>query len=150
LNAEQYKAVTQTQGPLLILAGAGSGKTRALTYRAAYLIQELKIDPAHILLLTFTNKAAGEMQERLIDLVNMRLPFAGTFHSFCAKFLRKEGIHLGISPNYLIYDDADQMDLIKLISKQMDLYKHFKPRSILSRICMPRHDLLTPKQFRRQ
>lgn len=148
LNHEQYQAATHTDSPLLILAGAGSGKTRALTYRAAYLIEQLKIDPAHILLLTFTNKAAGEMQERLKQLVDVKLPFAGTFHSFCAKFLRREGIHLGISQNYLIYDDADQMDVIKLVCRQMDLDTQFKPRALLSRIGVAKHELLSPKQYR--
>jgi len=148
LNKEQYQAVTHTDGPLMILAGAGSGKTRALTYRAAYLVQEKAVDPNQILLLTFTNKAAGEMQERLKKLVGVKLPFAGTFHSFCAKFLRTEGIHLGITGNYVIYDDTDQMDLIKLIHKEMNLDKQFKPRSLLSRIGGAKHELLTPKQYK--
>ncbi|MCA9761436.1 MAG: UvrD-helicase domain-containing protein, partial [Streptococcus sp.] len=84
LNEDQLKAVTHTSGPLLILAGAGSGKTRALTYKAAYLLDEHTISPENLLLMTFTNKAAHEMQERLHSLVGYRLPFAGTFHSFCA------------------------------------------------------------------
>lgn len=149
LNQEQYQAVTHDQGPLLILAGAGSGKTRALTYRAAYLIQDKHIDPGGILLLTFTNKAAGEMQHRLKALIGAHLPFAGTFHSFCAKFLRREGMHDAIGPNFVIYDDQDQIDLIKLILKKLDLPKQFSPRGVLSTIGQAKHELLTPDEYQR-
>lgn len=149
LNPEQFQAVTHDQGPLLILAGAGSGKTRALIYRAAYLIQEKKVDPTSILLLTFTNKAAGEMQQRLKDLIGAQLPFAGTFHSFCAKFLRREGYHLGLDRNFVIYDDQDQIDLIKLILKDYDMPKQFKPRGVLSTIGQAKHEMLTPDKYER-
>lgn len=147
LNDRQFQAVTHPGGPLLILAGAGSGKTRALTYRAAYLIQERGVDPNSILLLTFTNKAAEEMQHRLKHLVGVKLPFAGTFHSFCAKLLRTHGHHLGLSPNYLIYDTTDQLALIKQIIKEQNLPKEFRPRSILGHISNAKNELLTPKAY---
>ncbi len=148
LNREQYQAVTHASGPLLILAGAGSGKTRALTYRAAYLVSQQHLSPEHILLLTFTNKAAEEMQTRLRRLVSQTLPFAGTFHSFCAKFLRREGKHLGLSPGFLIYDDTDQLDLVKQIVKDLDLdIKQYKPRILLSQISSAKTELLSPQAY---
>lgn len=147
LNQQQLEAATFDGGPLLILAGAGSGKTRTLIYRTAYLIQEKHHQPDEILLLTFTNKAAEEMQNRLRTLVGVHLPFAGTFHSFCAKLLRREGHHIGIPTNYLIYDDADQIDLLKLIIKELDLPKQFTPRSLQSQIGEAKNQLLSPRQF---
>ena len=114
LNPDQQKAVTHTDGPVLILAGAGSGKTRVLTYRVAYLIAEKKVSPHNILMVTFTNKAANEMKERIKKLIhNNDLPYAGTFHSLCAKILRVEGQHINISPNFVIYDETDQLDSVK-------------------------------------
>lgn len=115
LNPEQQQAVKATEGPVLILAGAGSGKTRALTYRVAYLISEKKIPPENILVLTFTNRAAGEMVERIKKLVGNlpTQPTMGTFHSFCAKILRREGKVLGLPPGFAIYDESDALDAIK-------------------------------------
>lgn len=118
LNQDQKKAVTHTGTPLLVLAGAGSGKTRVLTHRAAWLIGDQKINPGNILLLTFTNKAAGEMKDRMSKLlsnVSSQTPFAGTFHSFCCRLLRIEGHHIGIDKNFVIYDESDSQDLIKQI-----------------------------------
>ena len=129
LNPEQQQAVLATEGPVLILAGAGSGKTRVITYRIAYLVQEKHIPPENILAITFTNKAANEMKERIKKILSKKdtmilseqknnvhnilasqyhsiTPYAGTFHSFCARILRKDGKYLGFSPNYLIYDEA--------------------------------------------
>ena len=103
LNKIQKEAVTYDKGPLLILAGAGSGKTRTLTYRAAYLIKEKGVDPQDILLLTFTNKAAEEMRERLKSLVKTPPAFMGTFHSLGARILRKDGYKIGIAPTFLIF-----------------------------------------------
>ena len=103
LNKQQQEAVAFEKGPLLVLAGAGSGKTRVLTYRAAWLIEEKKIDPEKILLLTFTNKAAQEMRERIKKLVpNQTAPFAGTFHSFSTRLLRKEAQHINLSPGLVL------------------------------------------------
>src|SRR3989304_3369662 len=116
LNPAQQQAVTATDGPVLILAGAGSGKTKVLTYRVAYLVAAKHIPAGNILMVTFTNKAAGEMKERIKHLLashlndmtnNHELPFAGTFHSLCAKILRADGKHIGIVPGFLIYAEAD-------------------------------------------
>lgn len=148
LNEEQYLAATHDSGPLLILAGAGSGKTRALTYRAAHLVATGKAGADNVLLLTFTNKAAGEMQERLKKLIGSTLPFASTFHSFSARILRKYGHHLGMPPNYVIYDDADQQDLVKTIIKDMGLSpKQYSARSIHSQISAAKNELITPKAY---
>lgn len=148
LNPEQLQAVTFGSGPLLILAGAGSGKTRALTYRAAHLVRDQHLPPQSILLLTFTNKAAGEMQHRLHRLVDATLPFAGTFHSFCAKLLRRYGIIIGLPPDFLIYDDSDQMDLVAKIIKDLDLPpKQYRPRTLLSQIGSAKNELLSPTDY---
>ncbi len=110
LNNKQKEAVLHTEGALLVLAGAGSGKTRVLTYRIAYLIDELGVKPWNILALTFTNKAAGEMKERIINVVGDRGKdvWAGTFHSVCAKILRIEAEYIGYTSDFAIYDAMDQ------------------------------------------
>ena len=112
LNEEQKNAVLHTIGPSIILAGAGSGKTRVLTYKVVYLIQEKKVEPTSILMVTFTNKAANEMKERILKFVPTSTPIATTFHSLCSKILRRDGIHIGISPNFVIYDSQDQIDAV--------------------------------------
>jgi DNA helicase-2/ATP-dependent DNA helicase PcrA len=153
LNWPQQKAVTYEGSPLLILAGAGSGKTRALTYRAAYFILAKKIKPENILLVTFTNKAAGEMKERIKKLLishlpRLTLPYAGTFHSFCARLLRIEGKHLGIPPSYLIYDEADQIDLVKQAMRELGINeKDFKPASLLATISSAKSELISPGEY---
>jgi DNA helicase-2/ATP-dependent DNA helicase PcrA len=154
LNPSQQEAVKYGEGPLLILAGAGSGKTRALTYRAAYLIQERKIPPDNILLLTFTNKAAGEMKERIKKLlINKQssvtnLPFAGTFHSFCARLLRREGKAIGLSPHYLIYDETDQKETVKRALEKLDLpQKDFNPLSVLNTISQAKNELISALEY---
>ena len=155
LNPQQQKAVSFGKGPLLILAGAGSGKTRALTYRAAYLITERKVLAENILLLTFTNKAAGEMKERIQSLLahNSKFiihnsPFAGTFHSFCAKILRIEGNPLGIGQNYVIYDESDQEEAIKQVMKKLDLsIKEYKPQSVLTTISQAKNELISELEY---
>ena len=148
LNPSQLEAVTFANGPLLVLAGAGSGKTRALTYRAANLIVNHNIPQDGILLLTFTNKAAGEMQQRLQNLISHTLPFAGTFHSFSAKILRKYAHLLGYGHNFVIYDDQDQLDLVKQISKNLGLTpKEFRPRSLLTQISNAKNELITPQDY---
>ncbi|MGI5825997.1 MAG: ATP-dependent helicase [Patescibacteria group bacterium] len=154
LNHAQQQAATYEGGPLLILAGAGSGKTRALTFRAAYLILEKTISPENILLLTFTNKAAEEMKERIHSLMaksdcrTKEVPFAGTFHSFCARILRKEGHLLGIPQNYVIYDESDQAEAIKEILKKLDLSgKEFKPASVLNTISQAKNELISELEY---
>lgn len=148
LNPAQQEAVTFGEGPLLILAGAGSGKTRALTYRAAWLIREKGVSPKNILLVTFTNKAADEMKGRLKKLIGEIPPFTSTFHSFCARLLRKEGKNLGIPPNYSIYDEADQLETIKLAMTKIDLStKEYKPASILNTISQAKNELISEMEY---
>lgn len=153
LNPQQQKAVVYNKGPLLVLAGAGSGKTRVLTYKAGYLVLEKGTNPNNILLVTFTNKAAEEMKERIKKILTSHLshpdlPFAGTFHSFCAKILRKEGKHLGISPSYLIYDTTDQLNLIKDVMRRLNIsLQHFKPSSILTTISSAKNELVGPTEY---
>ena len=110
LNKQQKEAVTYTDGPLLVLAGAGSGKTKVLTHRVEYLVNNNIVNQENCLLLTFTNKAAKEMKERM---GNLTLGFAGTFHSFSVKVIRTSGKYIGIDGNFLIYDESDQKDLIQ-------------------------------------
>jgi len=156
LNSEQQQAVVFDNGPLLILAGAGSGKTRALTYRAAYLILEKKVRPENILLLTFTNKAAEEMKDRIqkilssyhLPSISYHPPFAGTFHSFCAKVLRTEGELLEFSANYVIYDDKDQEEAIKyLLSKLRISSSDYKPAGILNAISQAKNELISELEY---
>lgn len=149
LNEKQREAVVDTSGPLIILAGAGSGKTRVLTYKAAYLIVEKRVDPQSILMVTFTNKAAGEMKERISDLVGeSRVPQASTFHSFCARVLRREGKHLGLSSSYVIYDESDQLEVAKraLVLLGIDS-KKVNPRSILNAISSAKNELIEAGEY---
>lgn len=146
LNKEQKEAVTYGTGPLLILAGAGSGKTRVLTFRTAYLIQKMKIDPSSIALLTFTNKAAGEMRERVKKLggKTSSLGFAGTFHTFCAGLLREYGTNVDVKPNYVIFDSDDSEATMKKVIKEMELDpKEYKPSMFLSIIGKMKNDLVS-------
>lgn len=153
LNSAQQKAVTATDGPVLILAGAGSGKTRVLTYKVAYLILEKKVPPENILMVTFTNKAAGEMKERIKTLLSYQqysisLPYAGTFHALCARILRKDGKHIGISPDFLIYDDQDTKDAIKEALQALDLdVKKVHPGAVSAMISGAKNELITPNQY---
>lgn len=152
LNADQQKAVTATDGPVLILAGAGSGKTRVLTYRVAYLILEKHIPPENILMLTFTNKAANEMKLRIKNLIPETQggtgPFAGTFHSLCVKILRIDGRHIGIPDDFVIYDQQDQTDTIKDIMKRLDISaKNFNPGAILHTISEAKNELISALEY---
>ncbi|MCX6726748.1 MAG: UvrD-helicase domain-containing protein [Candidatus Shapirobacteria bacterium] len=134
LNPDQQAAVVHQGTPLLILAGAGSGKTRVLTHRAAYFVEQKIARPSEILLLTFTNKAAGEMKDRMAKLLGSADGnlFAGTFHSFCCRILRQSGTKIGISPDFVIYDSDDQENLVRSILTELNLTpKEFKPSSVL-------------------
>ena len=138
LNDIQAEAVLHTEGPVLIVAGAGSGKTRALTHRMAYLIRELRVNPGAILAITFTNKASREMADRVEGLVGGRVAkgmWILTFHSTCARILRREHNHLGIPSSFTIYDDGDTERLIAGVLKDLDLDpKRFPPRAMASAI----------------
>lgn len=149
LNQEQKEAVVYIKGPMLVLAGAGSGKTKVLTYKAAYLMAERGVAPESIMLTTFTNKAAEEMQQRLVALTGLRIPFAGTFHSLCARLLRAYGTEIGIDPGYVIYDSADQLDLLKLVIGELKMdVKEVKPRAVMHVIEQAKHELVTPSAYR--
>ncbi len=149
LNPDQQKAVTHTDGPVLILAGAGSGKTRVLTCRVAYLVAEKKISPHNILMVTFTNKAAKEMKNRIRALIHTKdLPYAGTFHSLCALILRIDGKHINIPPNFVIYDDQDQIDAVKDVMKKLDISpKLYNPRAVLSTISQAKNELIPALEY---
>lgn len=148
LNKDQQEAVTYTNGPLLILAGAGSGKTKTLTHKAAYLIEEKKISPQSILLLTFTNKAAEEMKKRVEKITGTTPGFAGTFHSFCAKILRTEADKINLSRRFLIFDENDQKDVVSDILKKMDLSpKLFRPQQVLATISQAKNELISPLDY---
>jgi len=148
LNKFQQEAVIYEGGPLLVLAGAGSGKTKALTHRVAYFIEKGLCQPENILLLTFTNKAAKEMKERVEKLTGVMPGFAGTFHSFCAKILRIDGKYLGIPTGFVIFDDNDQKDAIKEILLKFDLSEDsYKPSSISAEISQAKSMMLTPLEY---
>ncbi|MBN1169134.1 UvrD-helicase domain-containing protein [Candidatus Woesebacteria bacterium] len=148
LNDKQKEAVTHVGSPLLVLAGAGSGKTRVLTHRAAYFIKEKIAHPGNILLLTFTNKAAGEMKQRIGKLTNDIPGFAGTFHSFCARLLRIDGQYSGIDRNFIIFDQRDTKDAIKQVIQQLDLNEDkFKPGSVAAQISDAKSQMLTPLKY---
>lgn len=150
LNPVQQKAVLETEGPLLVFAGAGSGKTRVLTYRIAYLIQEKGIRPWNIFAVTFTNKAADEMRERVERLLgrSARGTWISTFHSACARILRQHIERLGFKRNFVIYDDQDQERHLKTIMKELNLdFKMFPPRAIQSAIEQLKNEGVTPDQY---
>ena len=148
LNREQKQAVTYTERPLLVLAGAGSGKTKVLTHRVAYFIKQDIAKSENCLLLTFTNKAANEMKERISVLTDNNPPFAGTFHSFCARVLRIDGKHIGIPPGFVIYDEQDQKDLIKQILEGLDFSTdQYNPGAILNIISDAKNQMLAPLEY---
>ncbi len=134
LTPTQLAAVKYIDGPSLILAGAGSGKTRVLTSKIIYLIKERQIDPYNILAITFTNKAASEMKERIAGANLKNAPWIMTFHSFCARILRIEGEHIGLKNNFVIYDEDDSISAIKRVVKQIGQQISFKPQSMLHAI----------------
>lgn len=157
LNPPQQEAVLATEGPVLVLAGAGSGKTKALTHRIAYLLTEKKVSPFNILAITFTNKAAKEMQHRIATLmagdsnkVALSLPFMGTFHSIGVKLLRRDGHHIGLDPNFTIYDSDDQLALIRSICNELALStKQYSPQAIRSYISGAKNELMTASEYQK-
>ncbi len=149
LNNEQQNAVLYSEGPMIILAGAGSGKTRVLIHKVLYLIQEKGLDPSEILMVTFSNKAAGEMKERMeLALDNPNLPTISTFHSLCARILRRSGISIGIPHNFVIYDTQDQLATIKECMSLLDIdAKQARPKAVLETISSAKNQLIDPKTY---
>lgn len=162
LNAAQAEAVRATEGPVLILAGAGSGKTKCLTHRLAYVVTEKKAELNQILAITFTNKAAGELATRILDILGITvhhgkttqfqirryLPWVGTFHSICVRLLRNEATELGLSPTFTILDSDDTISLIKQICKKKNLDpKQYSAQAIRSIISNAKNELMTPDEF---
>lgn len=157
LNAPQQEAVVCTEGPVLILAGAGSGKTKTLSHRYAYLLREQHVSPYEILCVTFTNKAAREMRERVARLLgfpedsDVQLPWLGTFHSICVRILRREldKTELGITSRFVIYDDQDSLTAVKRAMETLKLDpKQYNPRALLNGISGAKNELLTPDGYR--
>ena len=153
LNDKQKQAVMQTQGPVLILAGAGSGKTRVLTHRVAYLIDQEGVNPYQIMAITFTNKAAGEMRERVDKIVGFGAEqiWVSTFHSTCVRILRRYIDRLGYDNNFTIYDTDDQKGVMKEICKKLQIdTKMLKERTVLSAISSAKNELIDPLQYEMQ
>src|SRR5699024_7309036 len=153
LNKEQQEAVKHTEGPLLVMAGAGSGKTRVLTHRIAYLIEEKDVAPHNILAITFTNKAAREMKERVEQLVgkegeSMWVP---TFHSMCVRILRRDIERIGYDRNFIIIDSSDQLTVMKQILKNLNIDpKQYDPRAMIHHISNAKNELITPEMYEKE
>ena len=150
LNDRQYEAVINTEGPCLVIAGAGSGKTKVLTHKIAYLIQEKKALPWNILAITFTNKAANEMKERIANLVGDQAKdmWIGTFHSICVRILRKFIDRIGFDSSFIIFDTTDQKTLIKRCLKELEMDdKLFSDKSVLSEISNAKNDMNEPETY---
>ncbi len=150
LNDRQREAVLHTEGPLLIMAGAGSGKTRVVTHKIAYLIEEKGVFPGNILAITFTNKAANEMKERAAQLLdtNVDSMWIGTFHSICVRILRRDIDKIGYDRSFTIYDRDDQITLMKECIKELNVDKDmYKESSILSKISSLKDSQITPDEY---
>ena len=150
LNDAQSAAVRKTDGPVLIFAGAGSGKTRVLTHRIAYLLGEMRVEPDRILAVTFTNKAAGEMKSRLNDMIGLaaRDVWVGTFHSMCVRILRRDGSRIGVGSRFAIIDDTDQRQLVKEILDDLDYdERQLSPGACLAEIGKAKNALIWPDRF---
>ena len=151
LNEKQYEAVINTEGPNLIIAGAGSGKTKVLTHKIAYLMEEKQVKPWNILAITFTNKAANEMKQRIENLVgcqNTNDMWIGTFHAICVRILRKFIDRIGFDSSFVIFDTSDQKSLVKQCLKQLNIDdKLFSERGVLSEISNAKNEMLTPSQY---
>src|SRR6266480_7200721 len=153
LNPQQREAVTHGDGPLLVLAGAGSGKTRVITSRIAWLIGERGVHPTNILAVTFTNKAANEMLarvERLVPNIGVR-PWIGTFHSTSLRMLRRYADRLGFTKSFAIYDTSDQLTLIRRCMRELQISDEaFPPRAILNRISNAKNELIGPAEYEKE
>lgn len=152
LNPQQKQAVTAAPGPVLVLAGPGSGKTRVLTHRIAYLVENLGVRPYNILAVTFTNKAAREMESRVAKLLEYDLKgiWLGTFHAICARMLRREAEHLPFDSNFVIFDDDDQQTLIKRALKDLNLdEKNYRPTSVRAEISTAKNNLTFPAEYQK-
>src|SRR5215471_15573759 len=156
LNPRQREAVEAVEGPVLILAGAGSGKTRVITYRIVHLIEDLGVEPDSILAVTFTNKAAAEMAERVDHLLGgrtLRKPLIATFHSFCVRVLRRdiEAMKIGgvgYKKDFAIYDESDQQNIVKGAMRRLGIDdKQLKPSAVLSRISWAKNHMLDPQEM---
>lgn len=150
LNAQQIKAVTAPPGPVLVLAGPGSGKTRVLTYRAAYLIGQQNVQPYHLMAVTFTNKAASEMGDRIVDLLGHQTQglTLGTFHATCARILRIESDNLPVDANYVIFDADDQIKVVRQVLQDQNLdEKRYRPQSVHASISAAKNELYLPEDF---
>lgn len=150
LNPQQQKAGKHFDGPALVVAGPGSGKTRVLTHRVAFLVKDKKIDPQNILCVTFTNKAAGEMRERIFNLLkeSTRIESIGTFHSMCARILRRDGIKIGIPHNFVIFDHNDSKEVIRKVMKRLNISsKRANPSAVLARISQAKNELIDEVEF---
>ncbi|MFW5772954.1 MAG: ATP-dependent helicase, partial [Phototrophicaceae bacterium] len=150
LNEQQRAAVSAGGGPVLVLAGPGSGKTRVLTHRVAYLIQEMGVPADALLAVTFTNKAAGEMRDRVEGLLGGRPAGlqVGTFHAICARILRREGRHTPYGPDYVIYDTDDQVSVVGQAIAELNIdTKRFPPRRVLGAISSAKNELLRPADY---
>ena len=150
LNDKQHEAVVTTEGPCLVIAGAGSGKTKVLTHKIAYLIGEKQVKPWNIIAITFTNKAANEMKERIANLVGDEAKdiWMGTFHSICVRILRRFIDRIGFDTSFIIFDTSDQRTLIKACLKDLNIDdKMFTDRSVLSEISNAKNEMLEPSQY---
>src|SRR5689334_18189796 len=157
LNPRQREAAEAVEGPVLILAGAGSGKTRVITFRIVHLIENLGVQPDSILAVTFTNKAAAEMAERVERLLGGRLltkPLISTFHSFCVRALRRDidalkvASKAGYRKDFAIYDESDQQSVVKAVMKRLGIDdKQYKPSAVLSRISWAKNHMLEPQEM---
>ena len=150
MNPQQAQAITAGDGPVLVLAGPGSGKTSVLTRRIAYLVSEKRVPPHRMMAVTFTNKAAGEMRERVEQLLNDKLRGLqiGTFHATCARYLRMEAESIDYKPDYIIYDSDDQLNLIKATLTRLNIdSKKFNPRAVLGSISQARNDMILPQDY---
>ncbi len=150
LNDKQYEAVLNTEGPCLVIAGAGSGKTKVLTHKIAYIIEENKAKPWNILAITFTNKAAREMKERVEKLIGDATNdmWLGTFHSICVRILRKYIERIGYESSFIIFDTSDQRTLVKQCMKELNIDdKMFTDRGVLSEISNAKNEMLEPEEY---
>src|SRR4051794_36498214 len=151
LNPQQHEAVQTTEGPVLILAGAGSGKTRVITYRVTHLIENQNVHPENILAVTFTNKAADQMKTRVRNLlraVRSGDPLISTFHSFCVRLLRREIEALGYTRDFTIYDQSDQLQVVKAASKELKVDERLiTPKTMLGRISQAKNHGKTPQNL---